>query len=106
MSVSIDSADSTDEETLGDEDNDDNAGDVDMSDEEEEDVFNVNDGDDFNWDDEDTSRNHGWERILSRDILWCGRTERHCLMRSLASALNLTWLWKISFPELISLSVV
>ena len=91
-SGSIDSADSTDEETFGDEDNDDNAGDVDIRgwhvgdediddnagdvdirDEEDEDGFRLNELVDclfrFNLDLE-TSRSQECERILSRDILW------------------------------------
>jgi len=59
VSVSIDSADSTDEETLGDEDSDDNAGDVDMREDEEDDGFNENDGESFNLDEDEPSRNHG-----------------------------------------------
>ena len=71
-SGSIDSADSTDEETFGDEDSDDNAGDVDIRDEEDEDGFRVNELVDclfgFNLD-EEISRSQECERILSRDIL-------------------------------------
>ena len=71
VSGSNDSADSTDEETFGVEDNDD-AGDVDIRDEEDEDGFRVNELVDclfgFNLD-EETSRSQECDRILSRDIL-------------------------------------